>query len=137
MPRRIELVPLTTFTFFGNASQVQEVQLIKYIPTEGFVSGMFELRAAARTLTSTQAIALVLQAISKAEDEPQATYVTSTAEDACSVSASTPTALPALVTRGLSTPLPAFYRLIVRATQASTASSMSVTLSSSLTLRES
>ncbi len=137
MPRRIELVPLTTYTFIGGATFTQNVQLIKYIPVSSYVSGMLEMRVAARTLGAGQSIALVLQSISMAEDEPEATYADAGAENVTTVDSSVPSALPGLVTRALSAPLPGYYRLLVRAVQGASATTMSATVSASLTLRES
>lgn len=135
MAMRIELVPLTTFSLQPAASSQQDTQLIKYIPTEGYVSGLLELRAAARTLASGQSIALVLQPISRAEDEPEGVFVGGT-EVVATVGSSTPTNLPALVPATLSTPVPAFYRLVLRGIQNAGTTVMSVTLSASLLLRE-
>lgn len=136
MPMRMELVPLTTFSLQPAASAQQDTQLIKYIPTQGYVSGLLELRAASRTLAAGQSIALVLQPISRAEDEPEGVYVGGT-EVVATVSSSIPTALPALVPATLVAPLPASYRLLLRGIQNAGTTVMSVTLSASLVLRES
>lgn len=139
MPIRSELIPLTQFSFNGVAASTQEVQLIKYIPVGPYVSGLFEVRVAAKSALTNQTIAFVLQPISKAEDEPEATYFASGVgvEVAASVTNTAPSVVPGLIPVTLITPVPAFYRLIVRAIQHPTAPTvMTATVSASLTLRE-
>ena len=137
MPTRIELLPLTTFTINPHTSITQDTQLIKYVRVEQFVSGLVELRAQARTLASTQQMGLVLQPISRAEDEPAGIFTTATGEIAAMVTASVPTALPSLVIAQLTAPVPAYFRLLLRGIQSAGGGSMSLTCSASLTLRES
>lgn len=135
MPIRRELVPLTTFQFTGAANSLQEVQLVKYVLTESYLSGLLEVRVSARPALAGQRIELALQPISMAEDEPEATYTTTTGE--VSVSISNGTTLPSLLTSTLIAPVPSAYRLLVRAVQpVGVSSAFSATLSASLTLRE-
>jgi hypothetical protein len=136
MALRREFVPLTTFQFVGAAGSTQEIQLIKYIPTEAYVSGLLEARVSARPSLAGQRIELALQPVSMAEDEPEALYTTTVGEVAVSISNGT--TLPTLLTANLNTPVPSAYRLIVRGVQpVGVSSAFSATLSASLTLRES
>ena len=136
MPKRFELLPLTTFQFQGAANTTQDVQLIKFIHTGSFVSGLLEVRALNKSIPNSQTIALVLQAISMAEDEPAATYVSASNEVVASIVTGTTT--PGLVTATLSAPIPAAYRLLVRGIQpVGVTTAFNATLSASLTLRES
>ena len=135
MSMRIELVPLTTFQFQGAAGSTQEVQLVKYILTSRYISGVLEVRAVSRPGRAGQTIGLVLQPISMADDEPEATYVSTSHDVAATITDAT--LLPSLVMESLLRPVPSAYRLIVRAIQPMGESgAFSATLSASLTLRE-
>jgi hypothetical protein len=133
--KRLELIPLTTFQFQGAANTTQDIQLIKYIHTGAYVSGLLEVRPRNKSIPNSQTIAIVLQAISMADDEPEATYASATNEVVASIV--TGTAAPGLVTTALIAPVPAAYRLLVRGIQPAGVSTVfNATLSASLTLRE-
>jgi hypothetical protein len=136
MPKRLELIPLTTYQFQGAANTIQDVQLVKYIHTGGFVSGLLEVRPLSKSIPNSQTIAIVLQAISLADDEPEATYASALNEVVASIVTGTTT--PGLLTTALIAPVPAAYRLLVRGIQpVGVTTVFNATLSASLTLRES
>ena len=132
--RELMILPKTDFSFNGAASTTQEVQLLKYIRSVPFVSGVLEVRVYARNMNSGQEITLALQPTSPAPDDPAAQFVITAGEiTARVVSATTP---PTILFQPLTAPLPSHYRLIVRAVQNAGGGVFTATVSASLVLRD-
>lgn len=126
----IQIVPPTLFTFPSSGALVVDTQLVRWVPTTSWVSGVLNVRVhAAVTLTGGQTFSIVAQKASRSPEEPQTIFTTATGETIGTVSTGAPAG--ALVVTALNTPVGAGLRILLRANQ-TTAVAMAALLSAEL-----
>ncbi len=113
------ILPRTDYNLTGTASSEQEIVLAKYVDTLSIVSGVLIVRLYSKgTFTSGVTVEVVTQNVSYAEDEPQTVFAETTNET--TVSFTSATTAPTLLTAALATPIARHIRVLLRITEPAT-----------------
>jgi hypothetical protein len=114
----VRITPKVTYTFQPQSSTTETHLLAKYVDTTMWVSGLLVVRVHARSFPSaSQAIEVIVQNASYAEEDPALDFLDPTIRATATVNQGAPTAVPAVLAVAMTGAMGALVRVSVRGVQ--------------------